>query len=94
MSKRYKKSALKLSKNVFSLKDFDVYYHDADPAISKRKDAARYISYAGGHHHLNIALQKSGWSKSKVLSSKHKVNLIVCDRPVMKRAVTLFRSWL
>ena len=54
---------------------------------------SKYIHEVGGKVCLNVSLATVGASKSKVLASKSKANLIVCDLSLMKEVIHKFTFW-
>ena len=78
---------------MFDLKDYGVYFHDPERQQGTRKQMSKYINQAGGKVCLNVSLATVGSSKSKVLASKSKANLIVCDLALMKEVIHMFAYW-
>ena len=66
--------------------------HDGT-AASNRRELSKYINLTGGKVCLNVNLVQLSASNGHVLQSKTKVNMIVCDRSLMKQVLTLFDQW-
>ena len=78
---------------VFDLKDFVCYYHES----ARRKGVVSMINASGGRSALNLSVQLCGSrsfpSAQKLILSKQRVNLIVCDEPLIREIVHLFLLW-
>ena len=92
---RFKFSYKKLFKSkpgIFDLKDFVFYYHEC----AKRKGVVSMINAASGRHALNLSVNLSNGTfkhADKILVSRQKVNVIVCDEPFIREIIRIFLRW-